>query len=80
MDDASLVFLLDTVAEITTAARRELAAGVAPLREGRHPEVVAYETARKASRAQGLEVVAAIGASLCAVTMLAASVLVFVAH
>lgn len=56
--ERSLVFLLDTVAELGDEARRALGhAGPAGyVSGGRHPEVVAYEVARAGSRATGLKI------------------------
>lgn len=63
MDEAALRFLIDTALAIALEARRAVADG-AFSRGGRHPEVVADEIARAASRARGLRVVAAVFATL----------------
>lgn len=76
MDEVSLRYLLDTVAEITAECRRELASAGVLARGGRHPEVVVYERARAASRARGLQVAAAIGAGLSAFFLIGACLLV----
>jgi len=63
-DEATLVRLLDSVVAIGAEAQADLAARGA----SRHPEVVAYESARVASRTQqGLAIVAGVVAGLSVV-------------
>lgn len=78
-NDAGLRFLIDTALAIATEARREVAAGIGwrgAQSGGRHPEVVADEVARAASRAKGLKVVAGIFAGLSAASAIIAALLI----